>query len=84
MVSTVTNNKKLRFTLYEEMLKADNFVEFLSRLTKYTKKKMFLILDNLKVHHSQKVFVWGEYNKTKISIFPFTTAIRDNTIPMNT
>ena len=42
--------------LYEETLKADNFVEFLRRLTKYTKKKIFLILDNLKVHHSKKVY----------------------------
>ena len=75
MVSTVTNNGKLRFMLYEETLKADNFVEFLRRLTKYTKKKIFLILDNLKVHHSKKVSNWVERHKSKIALFflpPYT------------
>ena len=36
MVYIVINNEKLRFMLCEETLKADNFVEFLRRLTKYT------------------------------------------------
>ena len=41
MVFVVTNNGKLRFMLYEDKLKTNNFVEFLRRLTKYTKKKYF-------------------------------------------
>ncbi|XVN43842.1 MAG: IS630 family transposase [Rickettsia hoogstraalii] len=54
MISTVTNNGKLRFMLYEDTLKTDIFIEFLRRLVKYAKRKIFLILDNLKVHHSKK------------------------------
>ena len=34
------------------MARVDNFVEFLGRLTKYIKKKILLIVDNLKVHHN--------------------------------
>ena len=83
MVSTVRNNGKLRFMIYEETLKADYFVEFLRRLTKYAKKKIFLTLDNLKVHHSKKVSNWVEYHKSKIALFFYPT-IHHNTIPMNT
>lgn len=37
MVFTVINNRNLRFMIYEWMLKAGNFVEFLGRLINYTK-----------------------------------------------
>ena len=66
MVSTVSNNGKLRFMLYEETLKTDVFIEFLRRLVKYSKKKIFLILDNLRVHHSKKVQKWVKKHKKKI------------------
>ncbi|WHA07347.1 IS630 family transposase [Candidatus Megaera polyxenophila] len=75
MISTVTNNGKLRFMLYEETLKTNVFIEFLRRLVKYSKKKIFLILDNLKVHHSKKVQIWTRKHKKKISLFflpPYT------------
>ena len=75
MISTVTNNGKIRFMLYEETLKTDIFIEFLRRLVKYSKKKIFLILDNLKVHHSKKVQIWTRKHKNKISLFflpPYT------------
>ena len=69
MVSTVSNNGKLRFMLYEETLKQDVFIEFLRRLVKYSKKKIFLILDNLRVHHSKKVQKWVKKHKKKILLF---------------
>lgn len=69
MVSTVSNNGKLRFMFYEETLKTDVFIEFLRRLVKYSKKKIFLILDNLRVHHSKKVQKWVKKHKKKISLF---------------
>lgn len=61
--------------LYEETLKTDIFIEFLRRLVKYSKKKIFLVLDNLKVHHSKKVQIWTQKHKKKISLFflpPYT------------
>ena len=33
------------------------------------KKKIFLILDNLRVHHSKKVQKWVKKHKKKISLF---------------
>ncbi|AFC70025.1 DDE superendonuclease family protein [Rickettsia amblyommatis str. Darkwater] len=61
--------------LYEDTLKTDIFIEFLRRLVKYAKRKIFLILDNLKVHHSTKVYNWTNKHKDKISLFflpPYT------------
>ena len=55
--------------LYEETLKTDVFIEFLRRLVKYSKRKIFLILDNLRVHHSKKVQKWVKKHKKKIRLF---------------
>ena len=41
----------------------------MSRLVKDTRRKVFLILDNLKVHHSKKVTAWLEANHEKIEVF---------------
>jgi transposase len=39
------------------------------RLIYDVKKKVFLILDNLRVHHSKKVRAWLEKYKDRIEIF---------------
>ena len=69
MASTVTNNGKLRFMLYEDTLDSKMFIEFLRRLVKYSTKKIFLILDNLRVHHSKIVQSWVKKHKKKIVLF---------------
>lgn len=58
MISTVTNQGKVRFMLYRETLTAPVLTHFLARLLRDAGKKVFLILDNLKVHHSKKVRAW--------------------------
>ena len=69
MISTVTNQGKLRFMIYRGGLKSDIFITFLRRLIKGTQRKIFLILDNLRVHHSKKVSAWVENNKDRIEFF---------------
>ena len=69
MVSTVTNQGKVRFMTYEGTMNAQRFVVFLKRLIKGSIKKVFLILDNLKVHHSKIVKAWAEKNNDKIELF---------------
>lgn len=41
----------------------------MSRLIKNSDKKIFLILDNLKVHHSHMVNDWLKDHKTQIEVF---------------
>lgn len=69
MISTVTNRGALKFMVYEGGLNVAIFLKFLKRLIKYQKKKVFLILDNLKVHHAKKVQWWIEKNKNQIEVF---------------
>jgi transposase len=55
MISAVSNRGLMRFMFYEGALNADRFIAFLRRLSKDTEQKVFLIVDNLKVHHANKV-----------------------------
>lgn len=69
MISTVTNQGKVRFMTYKGTMNAQRFIIFLKRLIKGANKKLFIILDNLKVHHSKIVKKWEEENKNKIALF---------------
>jgi len=69
MISTVTNRGALRFMVFEGGLNVAIFLKFLGRLIKYPGKKIFLILDNLKVHHAKKVQAWVESHKKSIELF---------------
>lgn len=42
---------------------------FLKRLIRGSKRKIFLIVDNLKVHHARKVKAWIAANATRIALF---------------
>ena len=69
MISTITNRGKLRFMIYEQNMDAELFITFLERLIEGSNKKIFLILDNLRVHHSKIVKAWVEEHKEKIALF---------------
>lgn len=69
MISTVTNKGTLRFMLFEESFTAEVFLNFLERLTKGSETKIFLILDNLRVHHAKILKGWLDKNKDKIELF---------------
>ena len=69
MISTVTNKGKVRFMTYKGTMNAQRFIQFLKRLIKGSDKKIFLILDNLKVHHSKLVKQWIQNNISKIELF---------------
>lgn len=46
-----------------------HLIEFMSRLVKDSNKKIFLILDNLRVHHSYIVRDWLEEHEDEIEAF---------------
>jgi transposase len=69
MISTVTNRGALKFMVYEGGLNVAIFLRFLGRLIKYQRKKVFLILDNLKVHHAKKVQSWIDKHLESIELF---------------
>lgn len=70
MISSVTNRGKLRFMTYRETMTSQVLIRFLDRLVRGSEgKKIFLVLDNLRVHHSKKVAAWVEARKDKIELF---------------
>lgn len=69
MVSTVTNQGKVEFMIYSGTMNSQRFIEFLEQLIKNKERKLYLILDNLKVHHSKPVKHWVEEHIEKIELF---------------
>lgn len=63
MLSAVSKRGKLRFTIYKDNMNAEKLIDFMGRLIRDVRKKVFLVLDNLRVHHSKKVQAWLEEHK---------------------
>lgn len=69
MISTVTNQGLVQFMIYKENMNADVLIQFLEQLIKSQDNKIFLILDNLRVHHSKIVKKWVEEHLEEIELF---------------
>jgi transposase len=69
MISSVTNQGKVRFMTYSGSMNAARLIDFLRRLVKGADRKVLLILDNLKVHHSKPVKNWLAQNEGVIEVF---------------
>ena len=70
MISAITNTGKSMFSLYDESIKIDSFIEFCKKVIDSNNgKKVFLIVDNLRVHHAKLVKAWEEEHKDQIKLF---------------
>jgi transposase len=69
MISAINNEGLLRFMVYEGALQVDTFLKFLKRLIKDHDRKIFLIVDNLRVHHATNVRNWLEEYEKHIELF---------------
>ncbi|MCO5247435.1 MAG: IS630 family transposase [Chitinophagales bacterium] len=69
MVSAVNNQGKVHFMIYSDSMNTDRLIEFMTQLIKANRRKVYLILDNLRVHHSKIVKEWVERNKEKIALY---------------
>lgn len=69
IISTVTNQGKVRWKVFEGAMNADVLIDFFKRLIKDADRKVFLILDNLKVHHARKVKDWLAKHEEEIEVF---------------
>ncbi len=68
MISSITNQGKVRFMIYKGGLNVDIFKRFLERLIKDAQKMIFLIVDNLRVHHAKMLKGWLALNKDHIEL----------------
>lgn len=69
MISAINNKGSVRFMIYEQSMNQDLLIDFFRRLIRETPRKVFVILDNLRVHHGKKVVSWVEKHKKDIELF---------------
>lgn len=53
MISAITNQGKVCFMIYSDRMNADKLIEFMEQLIKFSGRKVYLILDNLKSSSQQ-------------------------------
>ena len=69
IISTVTNKGQMRWRIFDGALNSDILIDFFKRLIKDQPKKVLLILDNLRVHHSKPVKEWLAQHTEQIEVF---------------
>ena len=69
MLSAVNSQGKVRFMIYQDIMNQQRLIRFMEHLIRVSKQKVFLILDNLKVHHGKLAASWLEKHKDKIEVF---------------
>lgn len=69
MVSAINNEGQMRFMLYKKGMTAKLLIKFMGRLIRDAKRKVYLILDNLRSHHSKEVKKWVQEHQEAIAVF---------------
>jgi transposase len=69
MISAITNRGQLNFMVFKKRFSAQVFIDFLRRLIRQAKRKVFLILDRHPVHRSRKAKDWLRKHAQSISLF---------------
>ena len=68
MMSSLTNRGKLCFIIYQGALNTTIFLNFLRRLVREARRKLFVIVDNLPVHRAHQVTAWVHDHADRIKL----------------
>ena len=69
MISTVNNQGKARWMIIEGAFNSERLIEFFDALIRDAPRKVFLVLDNLGVHHSKPVKAWLAEHVEQMEVF---------------
>ena len=69
LISSITNQGTVRFMIYDGTMNSQMMIKFMKRLIKDADRKIYLILDNLRVHHSKLVKDWVARHEDQIALF---------------
>ena len=69
MIASVTNQGKARWMIIDGAFNHEKLIEFFKALVADTDHKVFLILDNLGVHHCKPVKAWLADHTEQIEVF---------------
>lgn len=59
----------MRFMLYKKGMTARLLITFMGRLIRDAERKVYLILDNLRSHHSKMVKEWVQEHRDEIALY---------------
>ena len=69
MISSVNNQGKCYWMIINDAFNADKLIEFMGSIISDVQRKVFLTMDNLKVHHCKPVQAWLAEHKDEIEVF---------------
>jgi transposase len=69
MLAAISPQGFMNWMVFEDNFSSAKFIQFLGRLIRQIKQKVFLIVDNHRAHHSKKVQGYVEKHKDKIELF---------------
>lgn len=68
MISAISARGEIAFQIVEGAINTDRFIAFLELLLQQVQGKIFLVVDNLRVHHARKVTAWLADKKDRIEL----------------
>lgn len=68
MISAISNRGYLQFMIIDKF-NGDVFINFLNRMIRYSKQKIFFVTDGHPAHKTKKLKAWLEENKKRIEVF---------------
>jgi transposase len=69
LISAVTNRGTVRWMVLSRAINTALLIDFMQRLVRDAQRKVFLILDNLRVHHAPSVVAWLDDHRDRIEVF---------------
>jgi len=68
MISAISARGECAFQIVEGSINTTRFLEFLGRLIEGATRKIFLVVDNLRVHHAKQVSEWLQDKQDRIEL----------------
>lgn len=69
MISAISPRCEIRFEIVEGSINSERLIAFLPRLIEGARRKIFLIVNNLRLHHAKVVRAWLEPRTARIEVF---------------
>ena len=69
MISAISNRGHLQFMILDGRFNGEVFQTFLQQMIKYSRKKIYLVIDGHPAHKTKMLNDWLEENETRIEVF---------------
>ncbi|MDR1085986.1 MAG: transposase [Deltaproteobacteria bacterium] len=69
IISAISLSGLMKYMTYLESMTAKLFIKFMNNIVRNSTKKVFLVVDNLKIHHGKLVQAWLKERSNKIELF---------------